>query len=79
MPLGQAVAVAGFIGFAIDTIGKLIVAHTAISVHYRFWKEHKVDDAVFAEMQMERKHAIFGIILMVLGFLLQIPDKLGIF
>lgn len=78
MPLTQALAIAGFVGYALDSIGKLMVAYTAVSVHYRFWKEHKVDDAVFAEMHAERKYAIIGIIMMVTGFLLQIPDKLHI-
>jgi len=34
------------LGFTLDAVGKILIAYTVISVHYRFWKEHKVDDVV---------------------------------
>ena len=40
-----------FIGFTLDVIGKIMVAYTAVQVHYRFWKEHKIDERVFQIMK----------------------------
>jgi len=64
------------IGFTLDVIGKILVSYTVIVVHYRFWKEHKVNEEVFATMQRERTMAILGVILIIIGYLLQIPSKL---
>jgi len=65
-----------FIGFTFDVIGKIMVAYTAIMVHYRFWKEHKIDEKVFGIMKQERLIGIFGVALIIIGYLLQIPSKL---
>lgn len=65
-----------FIGFTLDVIGKILVSYTVIMVHYRFWKEHEINEKVFATMQRERTMAILGVILIIIGYLLQIPSKL---
>jgi len=65
-----------FVGFTLDVIGKILVAYTAIMVHYRFWKEHKIDEKVFRTMKQERTIAIFGVGLIIIGYLLQIKSKL---
>lgn len=65
-----------FIGFTLDVIGKVMVAYAAIKVHHRFWQEHKVDEFVFKAMKREQIIGIIGIILIIAGFLLQIPYKL---
>ncbi len=64
------------LGFTLDVIGKIMVAYAAIKVHHRFWKEHKVDEFVFKAMKREQIIGITGIILIIIGFLLQIPSKL---
>lgn len=64
------------LGFILDVIGKVLVAYTAIAVHRRVWKEHKIDEAVFGTMKWEQIIGIAGIILIVIGFLLQIPSKI---
>jgi flagellar biosynthesis component FlhA len=64
-----------FIGFTLDVIGKLLIAYTAIRVHFRVWKEHKIDEYIFKEMKHERVYGIIGIILIILGYILQIPGK----
>ena len=64
------------IGFTIDVIGKIIVGYTAIAVHMRFRHEHKVDAAVFNIMKKEHRWAIFGIVLIILGYFMQLPYKL---
>jgi hypothetical protein len=63
------------IGFTSDIVGKVMVAFTAVMVHHRFWKEHKIDEQVFRAMKRERMVGIIGILLMVAGFLLQFPAK----
>lgn len=65
-----------FLGSTLDMIGKVMVAYTAIRVHHRFWKEHRVDEKVFSEMKRERQIGILGIVLIIIGYLLQVPSKL---
>lgn len=65
-----------FIGFTLDVVGKILVAYTALMVHYRFWKEHKVSEAVFENMRRERFIGLLGIALIILGYILQISSKL---
>jgi len=66
----------GLIGFTLHTLGELMVGFTAIMVHHRVWKEHKIDSRVFAEMKMERKTGIIGLIFIILGFALQMLNAL---
>lgn len=56
------------IAFTLDTIGKLLISYTAIRIHYRFWKEHKIDEKVFKTMRREQVLGILGIVFMVLGY-----------
>jgi len=62
----------GLIGFTLHTLGEVMVGFTAIMVHHRVWKEHKIDSRVFAEMKIERKAGIIGLVFIILGFVLQI-------
>lgn len=64
------------LGHTVDVIGKIMVSYTAIAVHSRVWKEHKIDSKVFVEMKRERIVGILGIVLIILGYFLQIPSKL---
>lgn len=64
-----------FVGFTLDVIGKVLVAYTAVMVHYRFWKEHKIDERVFAEMKREKVIGVLGIVFIIAGYILQIPSK----
>ena len=65
-----------FIGFTLDVLGKILVAFTALMVHHRFRKEHKVDERIFKAMRREQLLGIIGIGAIILGFILQIPGKL---
>ncbi len=62
----------GIIGFTLHTLGEIMVGFTAIMVHHRVWKEHKIDKRVFAEMNKERKIGIIGLILIVAGFAIEL-------
>jgi len=66
-----------FIGLTLDVIGKILVAYTALRVHHRFWREHKIDEKVFMAMHREQVVGVVGIVFMVAGYILQIPGKLS--
>lgn len=62
-----------FLSHTLDVIGKVLISYTVISVHYRFRKEHKIDEAVFSQMKREQVIGIIGIILIIVGYLLKLP------
>ena len=62
------------IGHTLDLFGKVLVSYTVIAVHYRFRKEHKVDEAVFKQMRKEQILGIIGIVLIIAGYILEIPS-----
>lgn len=66
-----------FIGFTLDVIGKIMIAFTAIMVHHRVWKEHRIDKRVFLEMKREQIIGIIGILFIIIGYVLQASEKLG--
>lgn len=63
-------------GFILDTIGTVMIAYTAIAVHRRFWKEHKIDEEVFRSMRWEQVIGMIGILFIIIGSVMQIPGKL---
>jgi hypothetical protein len=64
------------IGHTVDVIGKVMIAYTALAVHYRVRKEHKIDNIVFSSMKKEHWIGVLGIILIVLGYFLRLPSIL---
>ena len=60
-----------FLEDTINVIGTLMIAYTVIMVHYRFRKEHRIDDKVFLEMRREQAVAIVGVILIVISYVLR--------
>jgi hypothetical protein len=64
------------VGFIIHVLGELMVGFTAVMVHHRFWKEHKIDENVFREMKREQYIGLAGLLLVLIGFFLQLPAKL---
>ena len=65
------------LGFTFTFLGELLVGYTAIAVHYRFRKEHKVDEQVFMMMKKEHALGVLGILLLVVGYLMQLLVKIG--
>lgn len=63
------------LGFTLDVVGKLIIAYTAIAVHHRFRKEHRIDEKVFKTMRREQVMGVLGIVLIISGYFLQLPSK----
>ena len=65
------------LGHTLDVIGKVMISYTAIAVHNRVRRQHKVDEVVFRQMRREQFVGILGIILIILGYLLEIPSKIS--
>lgn len=59
-------------GQILQVTGEVMIGITAIMVHRRVWKEHRIDPAVYREMEREQKVGIIGILFLIIGFLLQI-------
>lgn len=59
---------------ALDMIGKILVSYTAIAVHHRFRKEHKIDNKVFATMRTEMILGLFGIVLFIVSFAFKVVE-----
>lgn len=64
------------IGFTIKTLGELSIGYTAIMVHHRFRKEHKVDDEVFDVMGRESIVGVLGLIFIAGGYVLELLGRL---
>ncbi|MFQ5452504.1 MAG: hypothetical protein ACE5DQ_02990 [Candidatus Paceibacterota bacterium] len=64
------------LGFTLDIIGKVMVSYTVLMVHYRVWKDHKVDEEVFKQMGSERIIGFVGIALMIAGYAVHILSRL---
>lgn len=64
------------LGHTLEFVGVVMIAYMAIRVHSRVREEHKVDNKVVSEMKRERTFGVMGILLVILGYLLQVPSKL---
>ena len=64
-----------FLGHTLGLVGTVMISYTAIAVHHRVWKEHKIDDKVFRSMKTERTIGVLGIVFIILGYLLLFPSR----
>lgn len=62
-------------GFTIQTFGELLIAYTVLRVHGRVRQEHKIDARVFAAMKREQVIGATGMMLIVVGWLVQVVAK----
>lgn len=60
-----------FIGHTIQVIGEVMIGVTAIMVHRRVWKEHRINPIVYKEMQREQVIGVLGIVFLVGGYFIQ--------
>lgn len=60
------------IGFIIDAIGKIVIGISVILVHGIVYKERKIDNKVLREMKIEKKLGFIGIILIIIGSIMQV-------
>lgn len=60
------------LGITLDTIGTVIIAYMALSVHAQVSKENKIDAYVKKAMHLERILGIVGVILVAAGYVIQV-------
>ncbi|MFV1917516.1 MAG: hypothetical protein ACC618_03510 [Patescibacteria group bacterium] len=65
-----------FIGFTLEVLGTVMIAYMALSVHYRVRKEHKIGERVIKHMRREQAVGVVGVVLIVAGYILQVPSKI---
>lgn len=65
-----------FVSILFETPGTLMIAYAALSVHHRFLHEHAIDEAVFATMKREQRVGKIGVVLVLIGFGLQVASHL---
>lgn len=61
-----------FLGETLKVIGEVMIGVTAIMVHRRVWKEHRMNPLVYKEMQREQFIGILGVILLIAGYLIKL-------
>lgn len=59
-------------GITLDTVGTILIAYTALRVHYRVRREHRIDERVTREMGHELGLGIAGVVLVIAGYALQL-------
>jgi hypothetical protein len=59
-------------GITIGTIGKLVLGIAVLRVHVYILREHKIDAVVLSALKREQIVTVFGLGLIVFGYLLEI-------
>ena len=60
------------ISVSLEFLGTLLIGLAVLRVHTKLKREHKIDDVVSRSIQRERKYTIIGLVLITLGFILQL-------
>ena len=60
-----------FWGLTFSVAGKVALGVAVMMVHWRIVKEHHIDRKVLSEMRRERNAAFIGIMLMIVGYILE--------
>lgn len=61
-----------FLSATLEMIGSVLIGWAALRVHHRVLNERRIDKKVFRTMRIEQKFGMFGIGLVVLGYLLHV-------
>ena len=59
-------------GLTLGTLGKLVLGIAVLRVHVYILREHAIDDVVLKALKREQYVTLFGLTLIVVGFLLEI-------
>lgn len=59
-------------GLTIGTVGKLVLGVAILRVHAYIIKEHRIDGVVLAALRRERYFTALGLILVVIGYVLEV-------
>jgi len=60
------------VGLTIDTLGEILLGITVLMVHHHVIKEHHIDMDVLRSMKRERIFGVLGIVLIIIGYILQV-------
>lgn len=60
------------LGLTLGTMGKLVIGIAVLRVHVYILREHKIDTVVLKALKREQYITVFGLFLIVLGFLCEI-------
>lgn len=60
------------IGLTIHTLGEVLVAVTALQVHNRVHKEHKISRSVYQAMKREKVFGLLGVLCIIFGYFLEL-------
>jgi hypothetical protein len=60
------------LGLTIGTIGKIVLGVAVLRVHIHILKEHKIDGIVLQSMKREQIVTIVGLLLIVIGYALEV-------
>lgn len=55
-----------------DTIGTLLIAWAALSVHHKVLNDHKISKNVYLKMKVEQFLGILGMIFIIVGYILNL-------
>lgn len=58
----------------LNVIGEILIAYTALAVHRRVRREHKINRTVFRAMGREQALGVTGIVFLILGYLSHIAN-----
>lgn len=64
-------------GITIGTIGKLVLGIAVLRVHVYILREHKIDNVVLNALKREQYVTFFGLMLIVIGYLLEVSFYYG--
>lgn len=63
-----------FIVTSLDTLGKVMVAFTALRVHHRVLIDRQLDKKVFIEIRHEQIIGIFGVLFILVAYGMKLFD-----
>ncbi len=61
-----------YIALGIGTLGKIVLGFAVWRVHAHILEEHRIDKVVLQSIRRERYVTLFGIALIVIGFILEV-------
>lgn len=65
------------LGLTVGTIGKVILGVGVLRVHMHILKEHKIDNVVLSSIKRERYVTFFGLLLIIIGYVLEVTFYAG--
>lgn len=65
-------------GMTFGTVGKLVLGLAVLRVHVYILREHTIDGVVLRALKREQYVTVFGLMLIVLGYVLEMRALWGI-